>query len=163
MDKTPMNHPNPLLEKDYFNKALIKLAVIIFALLIIFLVAIYFIQKNTKLTEQNINQPPPQKAIAAIIPKEAAKVYYRSGTITDVRANYLTVSSQVRTDSDDPAQAYTTRILTVYFDANTVFIKSDYRNFNQTMVIPTPQPASKSELAVGNVVKEGLQFFYFSL
>lgn len=156
MEKSSLNNSQPLPEKDYFNKILIKLAIIIFALLIIFLVVAYLIQRSSKFTEQNPNEQnlndSSSKAIAATLPSEAATIYQRSGTITEIQAGYLVMQSRFRTGSSDPRNAYTMRSVTVYVDANTVYTKKSLTDFKQTKIVPSSQPSSKSELGIGDTI-----------
>lgn len=152
MPQISLNNHHSLPEKDYFNKFLIKLAIIIFILLSVFLLALYLIQKNLKLTEENKNLNQSPKVLAAILPREATVVYHRSGMITNIQSSYITIRSQIRTTSPNPLQAYETKTLTVYIDDNTVYTKRNYQNFNQTKVVPPAEPSNKSELRVNDFV-----------
>lgn len=144
------NQTTKLPEKSYFNKVLAILIVVIFVLFIFIIYAAYLLNKNGLLTTGNLSD---KRAIAAYLPKEPSIIYQRSGIITDIRPAFITVQSSLRTTSYDPAQAYQTQTLTLLIDANTIYTKRDFRNFNQTLVIPTAQTAIFSELVIGDYVQ----------
>lgn len=162
-----INHQNnhlKLPEKSYFNKVIILLITLVFILFIIFILAIYLINKNI-ITQDNLGEKG--KAIAVVLPPEPNIIYKRSGSITNIQANSITVQSRVRTTSNNPATAYEMKTFTLSIDTNTIYTKRDFRNFNQTKIIPPSQPSNFGELRRGetihyksNVNIKGLTSFY---
>lgn len=120
-----------------------------FIILIIFLLLIW--KKTPEISKQTNGGEDP-RALVAILPKEAPVVYVRGGIITQKKDNYFVITSQVRSDEDDPALAFTEKTFTIYFNNETRFIKSNYQNFNQTQIVPIPEPAQKSEFKTGQSI-----------
>jgi hypothetical protein len=136
-------------EHAYFNKILIKLMIIIFTLLLFFLATAYLIKNKSQTTD---NKSMQERALAASLPLEPDVIYMRGGTITDIRASFITVSSVVRTTSYDPETAYETKTLTLNIDGGTNYYKKDYRTFNDDMAMPTAQASSLGELRRGDYI-----------
>jgi len=144
----------PFPEKDNFNKILIILAIAVFSLIIIFLMAIYLLQKNRQLVEENLNTNQIIVESSYKIPLEPEILYQRGGTIIDLQPTFLILRSQIRNNlnTDDPNLAYELKDLIINLDENTHYLKRSLDLFRQTKITPPAESSSKSELKIGDQV-----------
>lgn len=138
-------------EKSHLNKALIIIILLIFIFTGSFILAIYLIKKSFINYNLNENISITDKVTNILFP-EPAVIYKRGGEIIEIKNNYLVIASLVRTASNELNQTYQLKNLTVYFDSNTLFIKTGLTEYQQTKNVPSPQPSSLNELKVGDEV-----------
>lgn len=138
-------------EKSHLNKALIIIILLIFIFTGSFILAIYLIKKSFVNYNLNENISITDKVTNILFP-EPAVIYKRGGEIIEIKGNYLIIKSPIRTQSNELAQAYELKNLTVYLDNNTVFIKTSLSEYQQTKNVPASTPNSFNELKVGDEV-----------